>query len=95
MAVTRWLRLPVIGTSLITAPQWMRQRMVAAADELTSAAGTFNDSADEIVDDLKNMNEAAKNDNQEEFDAASTSLQNHGKENDEAATEIGADDCVG
>ena len=31
MAVTRWLRLPVIGTSLITAPEWMRKRMVAAA----------------------------------------------------------------
>ncbi len=31
MAVTRWLRLPVIGTSLITAPEWMRSRMVAAA----------------------------------------------------------------
>jgi len=66
-----------------------------APDELTSAAGTFNDSADEIVEDLKNMNEAAENDNQEEFDAASTSLQHHGMENDEAATEIGADDCVG
>lgn len=31
MAVTRWLRLPVIGTGLITAPEWMRKRMVAAA----------------------------------------------------------------
>ncbi len=31
MAVTRWMRWPVIGTSLITAPEWMRKRMVAAA----------------------------------------------------------------
>jgi len=31
MAVTRWLRWPVIGTGLITAPEWMRKRMVAAA----------------------------------------------------------------
>ena len=64
-------------------------------DELVSASGTFNDSADKIVEDLKNMNEAAKDDNQEEFDAAAESLQHHGAENDEAATEIGATDCVG
>jgi peptidoglycan-N-acetylglucosamine deacetylase len=31
MAVTPLLRLPVIGTSLITAPAWMRRRLVAAA----------------------------------------------------------------
>jgi hypothetical protein len=31
MAVTPWLRWPVIGTSLITAPEWMRRWMVAAA----------------------------------------------------------------
>jgi peptidoglycan/xylan/chitin deacetylase (PgdA/CDA1 family) len=31
MAVTRWLRWPVIGTGLIMAPEWMRRRMVAAA----------------------------------------------------------------
>jgi peptidoglycan/xylan/chitin deacetylase (PgdA/CDA1 family) len=31
MAVTPWLRLPVIGTSLITAPSWLRRRLVAAA----------------------------------------------------------------
>ncbi len=31
MAVTPWLRLPVIGTSIITAPEWLRRRMVAAA----------------------------------------------------------------
>ena len=64
-------------------------------DELTSASGTFNDSADEIVEDMKKMNEAAQNDNQEEFDAAVASLENHGAENDEAATEIGATDCAG
>ena len=64
-------------------------------DELVSASGTFNDSADEIVEDLEKMNEAAQNDNQEEFDAAAESLQNHGAENDEAATEIGATDCAG
>ncbi len=31
MAVTPGLRLPVIGTSLITAPGWLRRRLVAAA----------------------------------------------------------------
>jgi peptidoglycan/xylan/chitin deacetylase (PgdA/CDA1 family) len=31
MAVTPGLRLPVIGTSLITAPAWLRRRLVAAA----------------------------------------------------------------
>ncbi len=31
MAVTPLLRWPVIGTSLITAPAWMRRRLVAAA----------------------------------------------------------------
>ena len=31
MAVTPWLRLPVIGTSLITVPESLRRRMVAAA----------------------------------------------------------------
>jgi hypothetical protein len=31
MAVTPFLRLPVIGTSLITAPDWLRRRLVAAA----------------------------------------------------------------
>ena len=31
MSVTPWLRLPVIGTSLITAPDWLRRRLVAAA----------------------------------------------------------------
>ncbi len=31
MAVTPWLRLPVIGTSLVTAPEWLRRRLVAAA----------------------------------------------------------------
>ena len=31
MAVTPWLRWPVIGTSLITAPAWLRRRLVAAA----------------------------------------------------------------
>ena len=66
-----------------------------APEELHSAAGTFNDSSDEIVEDLEKANEAAQNDDQEEFDAALASLQNHGAENDEAAREIGADDCVG
>jgi hypothetical protein len=68
---------------------------VQGPDELVSASGTFNDSADEIVEDLEKMNEAAQNDNQEEFDAAAESLQHHGAENDEAATEIGATDCAG
>jgi hypothetical protein len=31
MAVTPWLRLPVIGTSLVTAPDWLRRRLVASA----------------------------------------------------------------
>jgi len=31
MAVTPWLRLPVIGTSLIAAPEWLRKRLVGAA----------------------------------------------------------------
>jgi peptidoglycan-N-acetylglucosamine deacetylase len=31
MAVTPGLRLPVIGTSLITAPEWLRRRLVASA----------------------------------------------------------------
>jgi peptidoglycan/xylan/chitin deacetylase (PgdA/CDA1 family) len=31
MAVTPWLRLPVIGTTLVTAPAWLRRRLVAAA----------------------------------------------------------------
>ena len=33
MAVTPGLRLPVIGTSLVTAPAWMRRRLVAACLE--------------------------------------------------------------
>ena len=68
---------------------------VRGPDELVSASGTFNDSADEIVEDLEKMNEAAQNDNQEEFDAAAESLGHHGAENDEAAKEIGATDCAG
>jgi peptidoglycan/xylan/chitin deacetylase (PgdA/CDA1 family) len=31
MTVTPWLRLPVIGTSIVTAPPWLRRRLVAAA----------------------------------------------------------------
>jgi peptidoglycan-N-acetylglucosamine deacetylase len=31
MAVTPWLRLPVIGTTLVTAPAWLRRRLVASA----------------------------------------------------------------
>lgn len=31
MAVTPFMRLPVIGTSLISAPEWIRRRLVAAA----------------------------------------------------------------
>jgi peptidoglycan/xylan/chitin deacetylase (PgdA/CDA1 family) len=31
IAVTPALRLPVIGTSLVTAPEWLRRRLVAAA----------------------------------------------------------------
>lgn len=31
MTVTRWLRLPVIGTSVVVAPAWMRRRLVDAA----------------------------------------------------------------
>jgi peptidoglycan-N-acetylglucosamine deacetylase len=31
IAVTPGLRLPVIGTSLVTAPEWLRRRLVAAA----------------------------------------------------------------
>jgi peptidoglycan/xylan/chitin deacetylase (PgdA/CDA1 family) len=31
MSVTPWLRLPVIGTSIITAPGWLRRRLVRAA----------------------------------------------------------------
>ena len=65
-------------------------------DELKSASGTFNDSADEIVEDLKKMNEAAQNDNPGGVDdPRAKSLQNHGAENDQAATEIGATDCAG
>lgn len=30
MAVSPWLRLPVIGTTLISAPDWLRTRLVAA-----------------------------------------------------------------
>ena len=44
---------------------------------------------------LNKMNEAAQDDDQEEFDAAAESLQHHGAENDEAAKEIGATDCAG
>jgi peptidoglycan/xylan/chitin deacetylase (PgdA/CDA1 family) len=31
MAVTPWLRLPVIGTWLVTTPSWVRRRLVASA----------------------------------------------------------------
>jgi peptidoglycan/xylan/chitin deacetylase (PgdA/CDA1 family) len=31
MAVTPWMRIPVIGTWLVTAPDWLRRRWVAAA----------------------------------------------------------------
>ena len=31
MAVSRVLRLPVIGTSVVTAPEWLRHRLVASA----------------------------------------------------------------
>jgi peptidoglycan-N-acetylglucosamine deacetylase len=31
MAVSRVLRLPVIGTTVVTAPEWLRQRLVAAS----------------------------------------------------------------
>jgi peptidoglycan-N-acetylglucosamine deacetylase len=31
MTVTPWLRLPVIGTSLVTLPEWLRRRLVAGA----------------------------------------------------------------
>ena len=31
MTVTPWLRLPVFGTSLVTTPDWLRRRLVAAA----------------------------------------------------------------
>jgi peptidoglycan/xylan/chitin deacetylase (PgdA/CDA1 family) len=31
ISVTPWLRLPVFGTSLVTAPSWLRRRLVATA----------------------------------------------------------------
>jgi peptidoglycan/xylan/chitin deacetylase (PgdA/CDA1 family) len=31
MAVTPWLRLPVIGTYVVTAPAWLRRRLIASA----------------------------------------------------------------
>jgi peptidoglycan-N-acetylglucosamine deacetylase len=31
IAVTPWLRLPVIGTTLVMAPEWLRRRLVAGA----------------------------------------------------------------
>ena len=31
VAVTPWLRLPVIGTTLVMAPEWLRKRLVAGA----------------------------------------------------------------
>jgi peptidoglycan/xylan/chitin deacetylase (PgdA/CDA1 family) len=31
MTVTPWLRMPVIGTALVTLPPWLRRRLVAAA----------------------------------------------------------------
>jgi hypothetical protein len=63
-------------------------------DELSEASKTFNASANEIVDDIKNANEAAQKDDATAFQAAGTSVQNHSKENDDAAREIGATDCV-
>jgi peptidoglycan/xylan/chitin deacetylase (PgdA/CDA1 family) len=39
MAVTPFLRLPVIGTSLITAPEWLRRRLVGAALRARPAGG--------------------------------------------------------
>jgi peptidoglycan-N-acetylglucosamine deacetylase len=34
ITVTPWLRLPVIGTSLVTAPSWLRRRLVATVARL-------------------------------------------------------------
>jgi hypothetical protein len=54
MAVSRWLRLPVIGTSLVTFPEWLRRRLVRGA----LAEPFFNlelhgiDLADAAADDL-------------------------------------------
>ena len=39
MAVTPLLRLPVIGTSLVTAPEWLRRRLVGAALGARAAGG--------------------------------------------------------
>ena len=65
-----------------------------APGEIRDAAKTFTDSAGQIVQDLRNANEAAKKDDQASFNAAVTAAQSHGHENDNAATEIGAKECV-
>src|SRR5262249_4144070 len=54
IAVTPLLRLPVIGTSLVTAPEWVRRQLVAGA----LRAGFFNlelhgiDLADAAADEI-------------------------------------------
>ena len=69
-------------------------KALKAPDEVKDAAKTFTDSADQIVQDLKNAAEAAKKGDGAAFTATLTSAQNHGKANDGAATQIGATECV-
>ena len=69
-------------------------KALKAPDAIKDAAKTFIDSADQIVTDLKNAVEAAKKDDETAFAAAVTAVQTHGKENDGAASEIGATECV-
>ena len=70
-------------------------KALKAPDEIKDAAKTFTDSAGQIVQDLKNANEAAKKDDTGGFTAAVASVQKHAKENDDAASEMGATECVG
>jgi hypothetical protein len=63
-------------------------------DELRSAAGTFADSSEELLVDFRAAAAAAKKDDTSALTAALASAQRHGNENDEAAKEIGATDCV-
>jgi hypothetical protein len=69
-------------------------KALKAPDELRSAAGTFNDSSEELLVDFKAAAAAAKKDDTAGLRAALASAQRHGNENDEAAKEIGATDCV-
>ena len=69
-------------------------KKVTPPDELKDTAKQFNEANQAVVDSLKKVVDAAKNDDKAKFDEALSEAFNSGKESDALATKLGAKGCA-